>query len=342
MIAHDTPLRSIAPEKLEAVRVILTHGSCPDGMASAILLRDAFLGKGIPIRFIQYGSEDHRNMTPEPGMLFCDITPPYERAGEFVAAGAIVLDHHRTARAIVEQFGENGIFADEAAEPGVCGAVLAYRHVWVPRRAGICDACRCLLPDESCKCPPEKFSAEFATLAGIRDTWQRKDPRWDAACAQASVLNFIPADLWLQRSLSQLAASWKADYEWLGRLLQTKQRDDVERMASKGWPFVTAKGTRVLVIPSKGLTSDVAELMDTAIDLLVGFGYTYEQGTDRPLLILSTRSHTTFDCGAFCKSFPGGGGHTKAAGCSFPVGKDDPNPYTIIEGLVRGHDAARP
>lgn len=329
----------ISTEKLQAVRIIISHDKCPDGTASALILADAL--PDARVKFIQYGSDEYKNLPAQPGMLFCDFSPPAERAQEFVDAGAIVLDHHKYAKSVVELFGVNGVFADEKAEPGVCGAVLAYRHVWKPLCDKACDACRCNLPDESCKCPPSRFVERFAALAGVRDTWQRQDARWGEACVQSSVLAFVPNEKWLEQGLRQVAARWLDTHEPLGRLLVEKQNADVVRVCEKGWRFTTARGTRVIVIPSTGLTSDSAELLDEAVDVVVGFGYTYEQGVDRPQLILSTRSHTDFDCGAFCKTH-GGGGHTKAAGCSFPVGKDDLNPYTTIEALFRGHDAARP
>lgn len=301
------------------VRSIVTHDSCPDGTASALILKDAL---DVPVRFIQYGSEDHKNLTPEPGMLFCDITPTADRAKEFVEAGAIVLDHHKTARAVVEQFGENGVFADEASEPGVCGAVLAFRHVWHP-----------LLGQDFEAHSRFSFVKAFATLAGVRDTWQKQNPLWEEACTQAGVLHFIPNEHWLKLGLRSLATNWGRDYEWLGKLLRDKQDSDTARLASKSRLFTTQAGTRVAVIPSKN-TSDVAEMLGGKVDLLVGFGYTFEEGAEAPILILSTRSHSTFNCASFCRAF-GGGGHTRAAGCSFSVTSEMLNPYTFVESLIK-------
>ena len=66
------------------------------------------------------------------------------------------------------------------------GALLAFQEVWTrlydPRR-------------------PEGRSPEavrdFATLAGIRDTWQTQDPRWSDACALSEMLLFYPQRYWL-------------------------------------------------------------------------------------------------------------------------------------------------
>lgn len=305
---------------LQATRTIITHDNCPDGTASAIILRDAL--PAATIQFVQYGTDEYKNLPAEPGMLFCDFSPPAERAQEFVNAGALVLDHHKYAKGVVEMFGENGVFADETTEPGVCGAVLAYLHVW--KR----------LTPPALASAMEPFLEQFATLAGVRDTWQKHDPRWGEACAQAAVLSFIPNERWLAAGLVNIRGDWAANYGPLGKLLIEKLNADTARVIEKGWRFTTIKGTRVIVIPSKGLTSDAAEMLGNEVDLVVGFGYTYEKGSDKPLLVLSTRSRGSFDCGSFCKAH-GGGGHTKAAGCSFGVELDALNPYAFIAVLLR-------
>jgi len=143
----------IPKSKLEAVTTIVTHKDCPDGVASALILRDALPDRRIV--FLAHGSAELRDFPAEHGQLWCDIVPPRERVKEFVDAGAIVLDHHRGARDIVEAVAENGVFADEEAEPGVSGALLAYREVSVA--LGRADA----------------RLESFAKLAGVRDTWQR-------------------------------------------------------------------------------------------------------------------------------------------------------------------------
>jgi len=326
----------ISNEKLKAIKTVISHDNCPDGTASAIILHDAL--PNAEIRYVQYGSDAHKYLPATEGMLFCDFSPPADRAAEFVAAGAIVLDHHKTAKSVVELFGENGVFADESADPGVCGAVLAYRHVWKPmhldRESDTSQGMRKQNPEL------EPFIDQLATLAGIRDTWQRRDHRWAAACVQASVLAFIPNKVWLSYPLTYTQAHWNDHFRPLGQLLVEKQDKDVVRICEKGWHFSTEQGTRIIVIPSKGLTSDAAEYLDDKVDLVAGFGYTFEPGMDRPLLIVSTRSHTNFDCATFCKRY-GGGGHTKAAGCSFAVEEEQPNPYTFIETLIRDYDNGR-
>ena len=112
------------------VTAILTHDNCPDGSASALIASDVL--PTARIVFLMHGTQAYEDLAPAPGMLFVDITPPKARAKEFVAAGAIVLDHHAKQEDVVKMFGERGIYADEKRQRGVSGAGLAYEHVWRP------------------------------------------------------------------------------------------------------------------------------------------------------------------------------------------------------------------
>jgi len=117
-------------QKLLAVKTIVTHAACPDGVASAMILKSIL--PNAEVLAIHYNSPEQTNLKATEGMLFCDFTPPPERVTEFVEAGALVLDHHIKQKAVVDAFGSNGVFADEKLEPGISGAMLAYREVWLP------------------------------------------------------------------------------------------------------------------------------------------------------------------------------------------------------------------
>lgn len=308
---------------LDAVKIILTHDSCADGTASAILLQDAFYGREVKVRFLQYGTAELQALKPEPGMLFCDFAPPADKAQSFVDAGAIVLDHHRTAKPVVDLFGPNGIFADEKTDVGSCGAVLAYRHVWIPRRGDLAMQ--------------KVFAEKFATLAGIRDTWQRHDPRWKEACVQSNALHFLPTSKWLSRTLTDIASTWDRDFKPIGEVIWDKNEKKIERTVKNAYRFTTPKGTRVVTFNGLKETSDSAEAIGEEADLIVGIIPTNEDGN--PKYLCSTRSHTTFDCSAFARSF-GGGGHTKAAGFSVPIDLyTTPNPFTFVRLLVERYES---
>lgn len=289
------------PAKYKDVRVVVTHDGCADGVASALLLHDAL--PDARIEFVQYGTTKHAELKPEPGMLFCDITPPRKRMQEFVDAGALVLDHHKHAKDISDAFGDNAVFADEKTEPGVAGAVLAWREVWEPTYGFLHCA---------------HLAKEFAELAGVYDTWQTQDKRWMEARVQTEVLKFFPPEIWLAKSDpfhddSDTRSFWQTKLEF-GRLLIQKHEQKVHAAVRGSYRFTTGKGTRVIVFEGTTLTSIAAEIVDQEADLIVGFNYYAENFKGK--MIASTRSHTGYDCGALCKSY-GGGGHTAAAGCVY-------------------------
>lgn len=312
---------------LRDVRTIISHGvGCPDGLASAIILRDILTEAKVV--FMNYNTPEHRECPAEPGQLFVDFSPPRERAKEFVDAGAIVLDHHKYAKDIVDMFGDRGVFADEEKEPGVSGAVLAYREVWRPL-ANLRDPKNRTMDDFlRAGIPQDSAIRHFAKLAGIRDTWQKNHPSWRNACAQAEVLKFYPPDIWLSRP--SFDPEWIDEKMQLGEILLQKKDEFVKAILKKAVRHVTSRNIRLLIVPTKD-TSDIAEAMTDA-DVLVGFGYNAEPSEDGDYKIsleLSLRSRGGYDVGAFCKKH-GGGGHKAAAGCKLEVGDDSVDPYTEI------------
>jgi oligoribonuclease NrnB/cAMP/cGMP phosphodiesterase (DHH superfamily) len=301
------------------VKVIVAHAKCADGLASALILHDVF--PDAEVKLIQYGSPEQRDLPVEPGMLFCDIGPVKDRAQEFVDAGAAMLDHHGTAREVVEMFGDRGVFGDEAKEPGVSGTVLAFREVWIGMALGG---------------PHERPSAfmdfvkHFATLAGIRDTWQKTNPLWPAACDQQQWLSFVPAEEALALGLSGIYK--RSDtLTWIGEILTKKHQDHIAQALKGSYRFTTPKGTRVMVFQGCRLSSDLSEkAADT--DLVAGFDYFIEEGNIK--LVFSVRSRTNYDCAALAKAY-GGGGHLRAAGFGLSgIDMTEGNPYATFKLIV--------
>ena len=307
-------------DKLRAVTTIVSHDSCADGTGSALFLKDAL--PHARVVFVQHGTDAFKTLSATPGMLFCDISPPADRVDEFIAAGALVLDHHRTARSVVDRFGDDGVFADEAREPGVSGTVLAYRHVWQPLR------------ERDVEPHVRAWAESFATLAGIRDTWQNRDPRWEAACRQGNLMHFMPNSEWLKIPLVRLATDWDVNFAWIGQVLLERQAKSVAKSINGGTRLTTWKGTKILTFNSKANTSDAAEVLGREVDLIVGYGYEADDGNVN--LILSCRSHADFDCAAFARSL-GGGGHTRAAGASVSLPMNE-NPHQTILRLVNAFE----
>jgi oligoribonuclease NrnB/cAMP/cGMP phosphodiesterase (DHH superfamily) len=307
-------------EKLQAVQTIISHANCADGTAAAMFLHDVL--PAAKVIFLQYGTEAYRNLKAEPGMLFCDFSPHPETYQQFIDAGALILDHHKTARGVVEAFGENGVFGDEETEPGVAGATLAYRHVWSPLRG---------------QCTQASFANDFARLAGIRDTWQNQSPEWLAACAQGELLRFMGTERLLSVPFMKLSESWDRDFKWIGEVLLEQNVRSVRAVIKGAVRFTSDKGTRVVMFDSTKLSSDAAEALGSEADLVIGFGYVQDDVTTQPKMIVSTRSHTIFDCAAFALRF-GGGGHTKAAGFSVAIYQSSMNPYEIVRGLLESYE----
>jgi oligoribonuclease NrnB/cAMP/cGMP phosphodiesterase (DHH superfamily) len=322
---------------LQRTQVIVCHKNtevaCPDGVASAILLRDA-----LPDAKVMFFSHDElRFALPRPGVLFCDICPGEEEAVEWAKHGAVVLDHHRSAEKVVRAFERSGhgVFADEREEPGVSGAVLAYREVWMPT----------VHPDGPPSSRRHMVVERFARLAGVRDTWQREDPEWRDACAQAEALQFWPWEEWPADAFHDDTMSGKlAGMLNLGYILLEKREQRTRQIVSRGWRRLTRAGRKLFVV-STTETSDAAELVGGDADLVVGFAFDADPGAEEVAagieMRLSLRSRGDFDCAKFCRAH-GGGGHTRAAGCTVPVSESSQNPYARILTMVEEWETAAP
>lgn len=334
-------------ETLRSIRTVVTHDACPDGIASALIVVDAL--PDVRVVFARYGSAELAALQPEPGMLFVDFSPPADRAQAFVDAGAICLDHHKTARDVVALFGDRGVFGDEATEPGVCGAVLAFREVWEP-------LWRSLAPTTSMRF--DRWRG-FAEAAGIRDTWQRQHPCWTVACAQAEALRF-----WGFERLRGCGWDSLQDAMRIGPVLLERKADAVKRsIADARWSIVGDKYALLRSAPRKWLaiiphtdTSDVADALGEQADIVAGFAYRCEPGPGEPYqhpvledararlakqmrMTVSLRSRGDVDVAAIAKAY-GGGGHTQAAGYTVDVDDTDENPYEEIERAI--DEALRP
>ena len=300
-------------EKLKAAKIIVTHVNCPDGMASALILNDAL--PDAEVRFVGYGQPEREAMKAEPGMLFCDMTPPEARVKEFVDAGAIVLDHHVSSKHVVEAFGEDGFYVDI---PGASGATLAM-SAW----------------KQITTCEPLSRMNDFAILAGIRDTWQRDSKHWKTACEQAAALTALPFDTFLR--ILQMKGWIELDrfIGQIGRGLYAKKMEAVKRAAGKLF-FRYAAGHVIAYTSGTALTSDLAELLDEqncSPDIVVGVSFEGDPEGEGVRLNYSLRSHNGFDCAAFAKA-QGGGGHKAAAGFTIPGPGRSAMPFNAFEARL--------
>ena len=307
---------------IQAVQTIYVHKNCSDGTASAMILKQAL---NVPVVFLQYGTDAYTNLQAVPGMLFCDMTPPHDRAQEFASAGAIVLDHHKGAQDVVAMFGDRGVFADEKADPGVCGAVLAYREVFQP----------ILWSDKKVE--------DFAKLAGIRDTWQTKNPRWEEACVQNLWVLFFGEDECLKDPIFSDPERWTFRHS-VGKMLFDEHMRKITKAVTGSFK-TTIHGLKVAILQGATNSRDAAEMLgeESNVDIVVGFSY-YDEGeegrepwagvhSNKLKLICSCRTRTNFNVSKLAK-FYGGGGHTKAAGFSVNVEPLDLNPYMKVLRLI--------
>lgn len=344
-------------DRLQAVNHVVVHENCPDGVASALILKDAI--PSARVSFMSYGSREHRTLAPEPGILFCDFTPYsvwQDGGGSFVegwtAVGALVLDHHPSAADLVSRFVSNDLGVFGLNEKNECGAWLAYEHVW-KRFAEEYD-----LSDDVGRAQVR----HFAELAAVRDTWKTADPRWAEACELSELLLFWRAARPLSYYVDPAGAAARAE---LAAHLVGQKLAAARKSIDEAHHFITmAHGTRVLMFQGVAATSDAAEMVEkegvshplkmthpdgtteqgtawTTVDLIVGFHYGVDAGKLK--LQFSMRSHTGYDVGAFAKSKPGGGGHAAAAGFTVEISSPElsSGPYAMFAALLSEWETGR-
>ncbi len=284
------------------IKQIIVHADCPDGLASAMILRLRY--PEATVHFLQYNTPELAAFQPAPGQVWCDFSPPVDRAAEFVAAGAYVLDHHKTAKDVVAMFGERGLFADEKEQPGVSGAVLAAKFT---------DA------------SPEVTS--FARIVGVRDTWQKNSPLWKEACDFSEALMFWPSDTWLYTPPS----GWYG-LTGVGHILESKHQELCKKTLKDACRVIvnrlSLEDLRVVIFQGPShVASDAAEIEGPMADVVVGFSYFVEN--ENSFVSYSVRSRGTFDCGAFAKQH-GGGGHSGAGGFRVTATMDPYSQFLVL------------
>lgn len=367
---------TIPLEVLKEVTVVFTHAHCPDGMASAMILKDAFrmLGTSPRITFLAHGTPEHKGAIDRHYLhsgngraLFCDFAPHPDVYRDHVVAGDVVLDHHVGAKSIVEAFGSLGIYADAEAEPGVSGAVLAFREVWKPIFGSTAER----FTDRGAW----KHVEEFAECTGARDTWQTESPKFQRGQWISKMVMSKPAVHWLEPR-----AVWPDDavaghsddrhalpYLSKGEVMAGAALFDAHRTAvhdatlqlvgfslhEKAWP----ENVRLVVFQEQAsgfrLCSDVAESMRAQnmtyqyepsvepVQVVAGFAYVVDKPGDVPKVVYSLRGLNGFDVCAFAKA-NGGGGHKAAAGFSAAIDavNEYGSPYDFVHRRLAEYLAA--
>lgn len=291
---------------------IITHASCADGIISAAILHRVF--PEASVEPVQYGTPARENLDITEGMVFVDMSPPLHLVDEAVAKGAYILDHHKGAKETVLKFGERGVFADEKEQPGVSGAVLAYRHVY--RRTY--DA---------------TFTLDnFVRLIGVYDTWQTTDEEWNHSRELSAAVRFFGQDYFLENPVAFSPELWV-----VGERLLEQNRGHVFQACANMVGF-KKKAINFGIYPDPHrVSSEVGEectRVRGTYDVTAGFNYGQSTGTE-VALNFSLRSNDNFDVSALAKKY-GGSGHTHAAGFTYMVdAMFAPNPYSMFRELVR-------
>lgn len=305
--------------KIKEVKKVYSHKNCMDGTASALICARAFAFAGLSpdIEFIQYRSDEHKNLVAAPNQMFVDITPPLDRWEEWKEVSPIVLDHHVTAESAVK--GLKGKFGDE----NYSGSTLAFEYVMVPLMS---------------QAPSEELDAwnEFARLCTIRDTWKTDHVDWDKSQELSQALYYYNP-----YELIEDARKGKFDFEFLmkfGKLAYGKIDYKAGRVA-EGGPFLERRldnGDTIhiaFINLTEKLISEVAEKIRQKDSADITIGYAYSSNNQ---LICSLRSNK-FDCSKIAEKFEGGG-HKGAAG--FSIGNGNPEdvlniqPMKLVEMVV--------
>lgn len=298
----------ITIDKLAAVKQVFSHRSCPDGTASAMICARALSALGIhpEFHFVQYGTNKHDELRPEPGQLFVDITPPISRWKEWESFNPIVLDHHETAEPVVAGLG--GVYG----WPDESGATLAFKHVLNP----VFEHRRQMVSKGSFSISAEWKSWEtFADLCRIRDTWQNTHENFNLASEIAHALMFYGS-----KDLVASAALAEVDFNKLmevGKGLYSKLMHKVELYAETAYRFETERNGKTYKVgifncTEKAISEVGHALLESGCDLAVGYFMLFQD--NEVCISVSLRSNkggiqVNKMAELYC-----GGGHPPAAG----------------------------
>lgn len=335
-------------EKLKQVTHIYVHDRCPDGLASAMILKDAFkmLGMNPPITFLTHNTEEHaragcevlcsesNDPLPWSRPLFCDIAP-YDAYGcqGCLDNGAIVLDHHVGTKEVVQRFGQLGVYADADTEPGVSGAVLAFREVWM---AVLNDQ---VLGPAAAKQPSNlvyRAIRQFAEAIGARDTGATDHPLFQQGQWTSKMLMSRSPEYWLNARCPDTRNGFLTSEPYLmsteldiGRALYEAHEEAVRQALDQVMMFEVPvgdeKGGVILLKVFQEQASGFRLCSDVAWEIakqpphfqgvVAGFYYVVDGSTAAPRLCYSLRGIGGFDVQRFAKA-NGGNGHKAAAGFS--------------------------
>lgn len=267
---------------------------------AALICSTAYRAIGLcpEIKFIQYGTKEEKELTPEPGQLFVDFAPPNDRWEEWKDVDPIVLDHHETREKVTRGLG--GIYG----HPKYSGASLAFMHVMVP-----------LWNEMTTPRITLQEWAKFAILAQIRDTWQSDSPAWFSAASFGQGLSFFGS-----RSLLAAVEEDNLDLHQvldIGKKVYERILRKAEHIADSAYTeTISLNGESYKLAFFNSTEKNISEvahhlLEECECDLAAGYFSIFQDGKFR--IIVSLRTKGRLNARKIAEVW-NGGGHPPAAG----------------------------
>ena len=289
-------------DRLNKIKTIYFHGSCPDGIISREILKYHFKDT---VKYKPYYFGEFAEIPKDA--LFIDCSPKSHQLRECLENNCLVAEHHNSFTEDYEHFKEEYIgqilLGDTAKAES--GAYLAVEIVED-------------LHDESGLATflPEPVY-QLARLVAISDTWQKDQPDFEYARMLAGYVAFFGNDFC--EDLVKLYNS-EATIHAFGKVQQNKQ------LGLAKCAIRIQQGNMKVAFINELNMSNAADFLRTSenMDLIVGFSMKYEPNENKNIIIYSMRSKENgFDCSTFAKKYDGGG-HKAAAGFSVEYAEHDP------------------
>ncbi len=287
--------------------LVLYHARCPDGMASAWVVHTLFAEKGVTdAEFVpvDYGSPPPTDLRGR-ALIAVDYCPPADHLELMLreCATIIVVDHHKTAAPTVAAFENRSHGLQFEFDLEHSGSFLTWRHFF---------------PDRS---PPP-----LVLYTEDRDLWAWKLPFSKEVSAYLSSLPWGAFGKWT--AANQLLASQAVDvyhpavnYGMVVLEAQERMIEDHMRAA-----FLTELcGHQVWAVncTSAPINSELVGRLAAGRPFAASW---FVRPDGKAQVSLRSRGATGIDVSEVAKTFPGGGGHTQAAGFQVPASQ---LPFTV-------------
>lgn len=287
--------------RLPHVKKIYSHSSCGDGICSAMICAAAYRETQyeIPeIKLIQYDTDEHRNLEPEPNCMFIDITPYSGDWQKWIEFKPVVLDHHDSVKYVTEGLG--GIYGSSTES----GATLAYYHVMEK------------LTSELLSHKAREKWLRLAKLAAIRDTWQKKNEFWINALELSQGMQLFSSKELIEHARQGTVPF--EDFYKFGKKLYEKMMRKAELLADGAYIQTSVIKKRELKIGFVNCTEKfISEVCDVLLekkgcDIAVSYFVLHQDGKQQVAVSIRSRSKD-LPVNEVAKIYSGGG-HVNAAG----------------------------